>query len=211
MGTTKRRRQARKQKEFVMPKHGDVWYILPRPLRKDSPHRIPRPRSIPAMPKHMLTRAQYTALGRVVVETTYLEHYLHFVVPIIAGMRWDAGEPFIQGRSVMQLLQLLQGIALPKLKGKQARDVAKLIDELKKAVEERNWVVHGVWTNAPRATPQRMLSAAEAGPARAYKRKGNAPPYSAAHILKIAHRLEQLQYDLWNFVATKWTRVKYIG
>jgi hypothetical protein len=211
MAKAKRSRQTGKKKEFELLKLREVRLILPRPLRKGSPHALPRPRSIPATPKHMLTTAQYAALGRVVVETTYLEHYLHYVVPIIAGMQWDAGGPFVQGRSVMQMLQLLQGIALPKLKGKQAEGLSKLIDQLKKAVEERNWVVHGMWTNAPRATPERMLSAAEAGPARAFKRKGNEPPYSAANILKIAQRLEQLQYELWDFIATKWTRVKYIG
>src|SRR4051812_43825126 len=125
------------RKNFDLPQKREVYYILPRPMRdkrRRKKSHLPLPRG--EVPQHMLTLSQYAALGRVVVETTYLEHYLHFVVPLIAGMKFDIGQPFVQGRPVMAMLQLLEAVALPQVKGKRrAQQFSKLIKDLKKAVE----------------------------------------------------------------------------
>jgi hypothetical protein len=171
--------------------------ILPR-RRKIRRGRKPKPS--PYYPRYVLTAAQLKALGRVAVESSQLEGYLSTAVPVIAGIPAAAAESFVARVGVTRLLEMLQKLASATLRPSQVDICKTLISRLKAAIEERNTVTHGAWLAEPENeedfgrpfVPKR---------ATAHNKQRR---MSAANIIKVAKTLEELQYELWEFVIAAW-------
>jgi hypothetical protein len=180
-----------------LPESG-TYIILPRRRRS----RGREAKFSPYYPRTLLTNAQLQALGRVVVETSNLESYLRIVLEVVSGVKAELADLFIRHEPISKLLSTFDQVAQKTLDDTTARAGRDLIGRLKKAIEDRNAVVHGHWVGVydDDYIPRTAL---------AYSRRP--VPFSARGILAVAKELETLQYEIWEFAISAWPKaVRYV-
>jgi hypothetical protein len=141
-------------------------------------------------------------VGMVVIESTYLERHVEFLIWRICGLDPEQGKFFTTRMQMDSRLDLLRDLAKPEIKDPSRRAVfTNIISALKVANNDRNTVIHGLWfakskgifeweTPTPTATKQRL----------------NRPPLtmSANQIVEVARKISSSALDLVAFAKTEW-------
>jgi hypothetical protein len=142
------------------------------------------------------------AIGMVVIESTYLERHVEFLIWRLCGLDPEQGKLFTTRMQMDSRLDLLRDLAKPKIKDPTKCAVfTKIISDLKVTNNDRNTVIHGLWfakskgifeweTPTPTATKQRL----------------NRPPLtmSANQIAEVARKISSGAHDLVEFAKKEW-------
>lgn len=138
-----------------------------------------------------LTPDQLQAIGIVAVESTYLEGDIEELIWHLAGLSYDNGKFFTDNLRLKARIELLGDLWKKKTKDqKQLQELTALISDLKIAADDRNTIIHGVWT--------RYGSFRTGDFVVADKRRLRSPPlqFSPANILKTAEQIAMLHETL---------------
>jgi hypothetical protein len=155
----------------------------------------------------IMSEPHLAAIGMVVIESTYLEKFIERLIWWLCKVNPKQGK-FLTARMLMDSrLDLLSDLAKPKIKDPSRRQVlTTLISDLKNVNNERNVVVHGLWT------PQPKLPIAPSGiiewEAIAIKERWKDPPLkmSPDQIVEVARSISSGYLDLASFVTKEWPK-----
>lgn len=159
------------------------------------------------LPEIIMTEPQLAAIGMVVIESTYLEQLVERLIWWACKLEPKQGK-FLTTRIQMDSrLDLLSDLAKPKITDPTRLEVfTTLISDLKNANNDRNVVVHGLWS------PQPKLPIAASGiiewEATALKERLRSPPLTMSpnQIAEVARRINSGYFDLASFATKEWPK-----
>jgi hypothetical protein len=153
-----------------------------------------------------LTDAEYAAIGRIAVESAYLEEFVLALCIRLCRLKRPIGE-IVLGRGLLDTrLQNLEAIVEHVLENspeKLAR-FKKLISKIRINNDERNTAIHGRWVNA---TLNDLLSGLSRNPRAIKARAKTKKELKIADAVALSIRIEASAEELWLLAKQTWPQL----
>jgi hypothetical protein len=152
-----------------------------------------------------LTDAEYAAIGRIAVESAYLENLVEILILKLLRVRPEIGSVLLERGMLDYKLTALAKIGEKLLSHEAARqmELAKIISDIRINNDQRTTAIHGRWVNI---TLSDLASSAKRNP-RAIKWIGSGPKRKEVDIneaIALSVKIENSASVLWSFAEKVW-------
>ena len=154
-----------------------------------------------------LTDVEYAAIGRIAVESAYLEDFVEQLVITLSRVRPPLGDILLERAMFDSKLTLLSKIADNLLKSRPAKlaELKKIIAKIRANNEERTIAIHGRWVNM--TLSDLMVGGGQRNP-RAIKRKSQTKKeLTVSEAGALSLKIEEAGTELWFFAKKTWPQL----
>lgn len=158
-----------------------------------------------------LTTEQLAALGRITLESAYLERLVDTLIMEIAKLSDEQFRALLPGAMLAAKLEILNNLAILKLKSKSKKEkIGSIISKLKHLNSQRTIAIHGQWQSLEKISFADFAKgdSIRIGNAEATHVRGNRQP-SKLHVSKlqdIADGISEYCNQLADFCLLLWIR-----
>ena len=158
-----------------------------------------------------LTTEQLAALGRIALESAYLESLVDQLIGEIAKLSDEQFRALLPGAMLATKLDILKNLASLKLKSKTKKEkLSSIIAELNHLNSQRNIAIHGLWQSLEKISFADLAKGAsiKTGNAEATLARGKKQPSKlhASKLQAIADGISEYCDQLADFCLLLWIR-----